>query len=59
MEDFKRDPSDTTFLALAKQVGADYIASGDPDLTDLGEFEGILILTPTQFLDVLNTTEKK
>ena len=28
----------------------DYIVTGDPDLTDMKEFQGIKILTPNKFL---------
>ena len=31
-----RDPKDLYLLALADTIGADYIVSGDADLTDLG-----------------------
>lgn len=54
----KRDPDDNQFLALAKAGAADYIVSGDLDLTDLGAYEGIPILTPAQFLDVLAPKEQ-
>ena len=49
----KDDPDDDKFLALAKEGRVDYIVSGDLHITDLGEYEGILILTPAQFLEVL------
>ena len=47
------DPKDTKFLALAKAAGAHAIVSGDAHLLDLGTYEGIPVLTPAQFLDVL------
>lgn len=54
----KDDPDDDKFLALAKEGGADYIVSGDPDLVGLGEYEGIPILTPAQFLEVLKHSQR-
>ncbi len=47
------DPKDTKFLSLAKAAGAHAIVSGDAHLLDLGTYEGIPVLTPAQFLDVL------
>lgn len=47
------DPDDDKFLALAQETRADYIVSGDPDLVELVEFAGILILTPARFLEIL------
>jgi putative PIN family toxin of toxin-antitoxin system len=52
-----RDPKDDKFLELAVSGGADCIISGDDDLLSLHPFEGISILTPAAFLDVLATTE--
>jgi putative PIN family toxin of toxin-antitoxin system len=45
-----RDPKDDKFLEVAVNGGADVIVSGDPDLTDMGSFRGIPILTPAAYL---------
>ena len=45
------DPDDNIFLECALEVGANYIVSGDKHLLDLGEYEGIKILTPKGFLE--------
>jgi putative PIN family toxin of toxin-antitoxin system len=45
-----RDPGDNKFLELAKAIDADYIISGDKDLLEIGEFEGVKILKPSVFL---------
>ena len=45
-----RDPNDNKFLELAKAIKADYIISGDKDLLELGDFEGVVILKPGEFL---------
>lgn len=47
------DPADNRILEAAAEAKADYIVSGDSDLLSLGEFEGILILSPVRFLAVL------
>lgn len=41
-----RDDKDNTFLELALSGGADLVVSGDKDLSDLKETEGIPILPP-------------
>ncbi len=47
------DPDDNMFIACAVDGGAAYIVSGDPHLLDLQAYEGIRILTPAAFLEVL------
>ncbi|HEX8228447.1 MAG TPA: putative toxin-antitoxin system toxin component, PIN family, partial [Chloroflexia bacterium] len=47
------DPDDNKFLECAVAGGADYIVSGDKHLLSLGEYEGIRILSPADFLRVL------
>lgn len=49
-----RDPNDDPILASASDGHADYIVTGDRDLLALGEFEGITIVTPEQFLRILD-----
>jgi len=43
------DPDDDYVLSAAVEQRADYIVTGDQDLLDLGEYEGILITTPAIF----------
>jgi uncharacterized protein len=52
--DVCRDPDDIKVLGLAVASGADYIVTGDKDLLDLKKFQGIPILTPRSFSDVLH-----
>lgn len=47
------DPDDDKFLVCAVEAQVDYIISGDPHLTNLGSYQNIPILTPRQFLDLL------
>ncbi|TAH49079.1 MAG: putative toxin-antitoxin system toxin component, PIN family [Chloroflexota bacterium] len=49
-----RDIKDDPVLASASDGHADYIVTGDRDLLALGEFEGITIVTPEQFLRILD-----
>lgn len=48
-----RDPSDDQVIACAVAAQADYLVTGDDDMLVLAEHKGIRILTPRQFLDLL------
>ena len=48
-----RDPKDDAVVACAKEGAADCILSGDQDLLVLGEYEGIRVVTPRQFVEIL------
>ena len=49
-----RDPKDDYLLAYALVGEADYLVTGDKDLLELqGQITGLEILTPAQFIDVL------
>lgn len=52
-----RDADDDKFLALAVAGQADAIISGDRDLLELVSHEGIPILTPVQFLQLLRESK--
>jgi putative PIN family toxin of toxin-antitoxin system len=45
------DPDDNMVLACALESEVDYIVSGDRHLTGLGDFQGIPILSPRDFLE--------
>jgi len=45
-----RDPKDNKFLEVAVAGKADLIVSGDKDLLVLHPFEGISVISPTEFL---------
>ena len=45
------DPSDDMFLAAALEGDAAYVVSGDRHLLRLGDYRGVAILSPAQFLD--------
>jgi hypothetical protein len=48
-----RDPADDPILSCAVEGQADYVISGDKDLTELESFEGIRIMEPATFLRLL------
>ena len=48
------DPKDDKIVATAVKAGAGYLVTGDrTHLLALGEYEGIKIITPRAFLDLL------
>ncbi len=49
-----RDVDDIKVLIAAIEGRADYVVTGDGDLLTLGEHEGIQIVTPRAFLNLLN-----
>jgi predicted nucleic acid-binding protein len=52
------DPDDDFILACAKEEKVSYLVTGDvKHLLALGEYEGIQIVTPAQFLDELRKGE--
>ena len=53
-----RDPGDPKVLSLAVASKADYIVTGDKDLLVLKKFEGIPILNPRSFSNILHETEQ-
>ena len=46
-------PEDDLILATAASGGADYLVTGDRQLQNLGTYQGITILSPRAFLEVL------
>lgn len=48
-----RDPNDNKIIETAIDGRAKYIVTGDPDLTDIKEFQGIKILNPDEFLRLM------
>lgn len=55
IEEIDADPDDDKFLEIAVEADVDYIVSGDPHLKDLGEFRGIDILSPVDFLNAADS----
>ena len=50
----EKDPEDDNIIIAAVEGRADCIISGDAHLRDLGEYEGIPILTPADFVTRYN-----
>lgn len=48
-----RDPDDDKYLAAAIEGRATFVVSGDPDLLDLEEHEGVRVVGPRAFADLL------
>lgn len=53
--DVCRDPNDNRVLEAAVEGECDYIITGDRDLLSLKKYQKILILTPAEFLQKLNS----
>jgi putative PIN family toxin of toxin-antitoxin system len=49
----ERDPKDDMIIACAVAAQADYVVSRDLDLLDLGEYRGIQIVSPEDFVQYL------
>ena len=48
-----KDPDDDKYIAAAIEGRAGYVVAGDSDLLDLKEYDGIRIVSPRVFLDLL------
>ncbi len=49
--------TDDLILATAMSSQADYLVTGDKQLQDLGTYQGVTILSPRAFLDLLRTSQ--
>jgi uncharacterized protein len=52
-----RDPKDDKFLELAKFIDAQYIITGDKDLLEIGVFEGVKILSLSEFFGLFRSLQ--
>lgn len=48
-----RDPKDDIFIACAVEGHADVLVSGDADLLTVGTYQGVQMITPAAFLQLL------
>ena len=53
LDAIKEDESDNRYLECAVEGKARYIISGDKHLLELGEYRGIVILSPAAFMTLL------
>jgi putative PIN family toxin of toxin-antitoxin system len=58
IEAIVEDPSDNKYLSCALNAQVDFIISGDVHLLKLGEYGGIQIVTPAQFLEIMERETK-
>ena len=49
-----KDPDDDKYLGAAIAGRASFVVTGDPHLLTVGEYEGVRIVTPRAFLDLLS-----
>ncbi|MBS3121667.1 putative toxin-antitoxin system toxin component, PIN family [Candidatus Woesearchaeota archaeon] len=52
--EIKEDSEDNKFLDCAVSVSVDYIISGDNHLLKLKEFQGVKIITPAEFIKIMD-----
>ena len=52
IESVSRDPDGDKYIAAAIEGRASFVVSGDPDLLDIKEHQGVRIVTPRAFLDL-------
>lgn len=53
IESVSEDPDDDKYIAAAIEGGASFVVSGDPDLLSIKEHQGVRIVTPRAFVDLL------
>ncbi len=56
--EIKEDPDDNKFLECAVSAAVDYIISGDEHLLNVGEFRGIKIVNPADFIRLFDEQTK-
>ena len=53
LEGVSKDPDDDKYIAAAIEGRAGFLVAGDSDLLELKEYDGIRIVSPRVFLDLL------
>ncbi len=53
IESVSKDPDDDKYIAAAMEGRASFVVSGDPDLLDIKEHQGVRIVNPRAFLELL------
>lgn len=48
-----RDSDDDKFLECALEGDAEYVVSGDDDLLDLQSYEGVRVIPPAEFIEII------
>ena len=55
VSDVSKDPDDAKYLAAAVEGRAAFVVTGDPHLLAVGHYEGVRIVSPRAFLDLLGS----
>jgi uncharacterized protein len=50
-EPVSRDPDDDKFISCAVEAGARVVVSGDQDLLEVGDWQGVAVMSPRGFVD--------
>lgn len=53
------DPDDDKYVEVALEGHADFIVSGDSHLLELESYEGVRIIAPREFLDILQEEQER
>jgi len=59
IEAIPEDPEDNKFIIAAVEGEADYIVSGNSHLRDLKSYRGIKIVSPSEFVWILNPKDER
>jgi putative PIN family toxin of toxin-antitoxin system len=52
------DPDDDKYFSAALEGRAKHVVSGDRHLLDIGAYEGVRVVTPRDFLDLLERSDR-
>ncbi len=55
VSDVSKDPDDDKYLAAAVEGRASFVVTGDPHLLAVGQHDGVRVLSPRAFLDLLGS----
>ena len=49
----KDDPTDNRIIECAAASGSEYLVTGDNHLLKVGQYQGVKIVTPAEFIDIM------
>lgn len=49
----KDDPTDNSIIECAVASGSDYLVTGDKHLLKIGQYQGVKIVTPAEFMEIV------
>ena len=53
IDDVKEDPTDNRIIECAAASGSEYLVSGDKHLLKVGQYKGVKIVSPADFIEVI------